>query len=216
MSTQPLEKFMFETSFAPEDISYRQKFHSPEDLEAAKAAAYAQGFQAAQSDFEAMNQAQIQILLDQVGSLFEQQEVMAQNLHHHVAVLAQKALNAAFPTYAKNGGGEEIWHALTQAVEEHKSVKAFTVYVAPASEGSLSKKLTTFKKKNITVDVQVQEDMEPSDCRIEWDSSGLERAEQILFQELLRVLERMDACPTLELDLIQNVPADAQPQGDDK
>jgi flagellar biosynthesis/type III secretory pathway protein FliH len=213
MSQQSHEKFMFGTSFAPEDISYRQNFHSPEDLEAAKAASYAQGFQAAQSDFEALNQAQLQMLVTQVEQLFLQQEMMTQNLHHHVAILAQKALTAAFPIYAKKGGGEEIWEALSQVLAQEKSLKAFTVYVAPASEESLSQKLATLKKKDITVSVQVQEDMGPSDCRIEWDSSGLERVEKNLLQELLQVLERMDACPTLALDLTQNI-SEPQPQGD--
>ena len=199
MTQSANKKYLFETSFEAQDIAYRQSFHSPEALEAAKASAFAQGFQEAQQDFEARNHAQLMRLEEKFTALFDAQEALRGALHHWVSKLCQEAFKNAFPIYAQKARFDEIDDALCVAVAKAKLEKTFALRVAPGEIQGLEEKLTKWHAQGITIHLEEDSALSPTDCQISWSDSGLERMERAIYEEILRTFGSMPAYDTLEM-----------------
>ncbi|MBA4118156.1 MAG: hypothetical protein C0514_04585 [Candidatus Puniceispirillum sp.] len=201
MSTAQSKKYLFETSFAAEDIAYRQSFHSPEEMEAAKASSYAMGFQAAQEDFEARNHAQLLRLEEKFADLFVAQETLHATLHHWISALCQEAFGRAFPTYARRAQFDEIETVLEVAIAKAKPEKVFTIRVAEGLSQGLAQKFTKWQEQGIEITLHEDPGLAPTDCQIAWADSGFERVERAIYEEIDRVLGSMLSYDVLETAL---------------
>lgn len=215
MTQSANKKYLFETSFEAQDIAYRQSFHSPEELEAAKASSFAQGFQEAQQDFEARNHAQLVRLEEKFADLFDAQEALRSALHHWVSKLCQEAFKNAFPIYAQKARFDEIDGALSMAVAKAKLEKTFVLRVAPGEIQGLEEKLAKWHAQGISVHLEEDCTLSPTDCQILWSDSGLERMERAIYEEIERTFGSMPAYGALDMphEEVAQV-ADEQPAGD--
>ncbi len=203
-STPPARKFLFERSFE-EDLALslagqertRQVF-TLEQLEAAKQEAYQNGMAAGQKATMETQQQAMNALLKQVeqklGNLID---TSAKHWQQQLMQLQEVGLSIArkiMPSYAEKHGLEEIETIISQVITEMGREPRLVVRIAEGQFDAVSDKIKEISERKAytgKVIVLAEPELGPADCRVEWADGGIERDLKTLWQEIDKIMERV-------------------------
>ncbi len=202
------QKFLFETSFDPEEILAREQAisveHHKKCLEEEYSKGFTKGFEEAQQGIDARNTEQLRDINARLLSLLEEQTQHREKSQVILSRVLQKCLEKLFPTMANQCAIEEVLTTISKAFDQEPPSREIEVFVHPETVEALRGKLSSTKEgeiKNIHFKVQAAPDLDKSDCRLMWEGGGLERLSSRIFKEIDECLERLGA--TTDLDPIR-------------
>lgn len=201
----PAKKFLFETSFDPEDMAARAAAVPLETHTAAIEEAHSKGFEEgrneAQEGIDARNTEQLQHLNVKLLTLLEEQEQYRHKVQTLLASILQKSLEKLFPVLAKKQGLSEVLDVVAQTFKKTAPAREITLFTCPQTVDALQEKLKTLQKdfdQPLIFKVCGEETLTYTDCRLEWEGGGVERLSSRLYQEIEACLERLSVTETID------------------
>lgn len=216
-------KYLFDLSF-DSDVGTGGKKKEPEptfskdDLEAAKAAAHQEGFNAGKAEANREQDARIEFLLNNIdtkvlqamresGSFWESQVHLLQKT---VLVIAQKIM----PSYVKKHGLDEIKAIVTKVMAE-MSQEPRLVFRVSEEQFDEAKKRIDEVAKDAAYDGKLivlgDKDLTESECRIEWTDGGIERDLKSLWEHIEQVMGEVQTIDAKALHPDEGAQATAEP-----
>jgi flagellar assembly protein FliH len=170
------------------------------EVDAMKAEAYAAGVAAGQQEAADSQQAQMNAMLDILGSKLQ---TLAHNVTQHSAARDEAMANAIkaiahklLPAYAAQNGLAEIENIVSQTITGLRDEPRLVIRVAEAHADGCSTRLPALAKSVAwpgQLIIMADATLGPSDCRLEWADGGLERLENSLWAEVDRLLGKYTA-----------------------
>ena len=211
MDTQPnigdpnqARKFLFDLAFDnglnkknPEREKPKPTF-SQEQLEEAKKLAYEEGFSAGQRAMMEDQQQYLNVLLSQMDqklahvletskSIWERQLKQCQEI---ALVIARKIM----PSYVSKNGLDEIEAIVSKIIGEMSREPRLVFRVNEAQFDDAKTRIEAIASQAAYAGKLVilgDQELGPSDCRIEWADGGIERDLKTLWQDIDRVMEEV-------------------------
>ncbi|NTU76199.1 MAG: hypothetical protein HGA90_00025 [Alphaproteobacteria bacterium] len=198
-----VRKFLFDHAFdsmspgVTERAKIKKTF-TEEQLDAAKQEAHQTGFsEGKKAMLASQEQAQNTLfskLQQQLGQLTEasseQWQIQSQQMQEVALIIARKVI----PNYVTRQGLDEIQALIAQVISEMAHEPRLVVRVGEAQFDTVSvkiKEITDRQAYSGKVVVLAEESLGPSDCRVEWADGGIERDLATFWQELDRIVERI-------------------------
>lgn len=197
MQAQDIKPFLFETTFdddAAEPEPEQPIVLLPSALAALKQAAYDDGHghgrQAAAQSLE-------QQLDDRIARFGVQVDALSATLEARLDLLRQDALRVAllvnrklFPATEKRHGGEEVAAVvdahLRQCLDEPKVTLCAHPDVLPHLQTRIEPELVRRGHEGMWV-FMPDESLPPGDCRLDWDTGGIERSSERIWAEITEI-----------------------------
>jgi flagellar assembly protein FliH len=201
--TTPLRKFLFERSFEGDlgmDFDEKPKpTFSEEQLEETRQAAFEEGRLAGQKAAEIGERKTQSVILGQIEQKMEQLlGVGDQQWQSQLAQLMEVALVIArkvVPVYATKNGLAEIEEIVTRVIDEMGQEPRLVIRVPATAFAELQRRIDEIAEKRAfsgKIIVLADDNMGPSDCRVEWADGGVERDFKKLWQEIDQIMEPYD------------------------
>lgn len=194
-------KFLFETFVDPSTVLEEESLPQPAPLFTLQekeeayhhgySAGYEQGEKESLEKEKSSREALIQELLNQIFSQlqlsFEEIENHKKNMIHQVVALVRQIFEKLFPILEKHFGVEQV-KKLVQEVIESESPPALKITTHPQLHILLQEQ---FKKMSppCVITFETNENFDLSNCRIEWQDSGIERAISQVVTEIETLLK---------------------------
>ena len=201
------KKFLFDTSFEPQDMATRASAIPLADHTVALQKEYDKGVQQGstetQAGIDARNTEQLQDLNIRLITLLEEQKKYREKVQTLVAGILQKSLEKLFPVMAKEKGINEVLQVVSKTFETTPPGREIKIFAHPDTVNALQKKLNSLQEnpsQTLIFTVQADEKLSFSDCRITWEGGGLERLSSRLYQEIDTCLERLSVTETITLE----------------
>lgn len=193
--------FLFEHSFDVDREAMRKRkaeeeqppepTFSKDELEAAREAGYADGhsagFQEASSNLETETARLVAALGERLPPLSDEQAIANDRLLHDGARVAATIARKILPSYTAKHGTDELTALVTRCLETLISQPRIHVRVEPGQVEPITRHLESavsasgFDGRFL---VEADEAMGRSDCRLTWQSGGLERVEADIWREI--------------------------------
>lgn len=193
--------FLFEHSFdADREAARKRKAEeekppeptfSKEELDAARAAGYADGhnagLQEAATSLEAETAQLVAAIGEQLPSISGEQAEANARLMRSGARLAATIARKILPSYTAKHGTDELTALVTRCLETLVSQPRIVVRVEPGQIEPITQHLETavsvsgFEGRFL---IEADDTMGPSDCRLSWQSGGLERSEADIWRDI--------------------------------
>lgn len=193
--------FLFEHSFDVDREAARKRkaeeekppepTFSKEELKAAREAGYADGhsagLQEAAAGLEAKTAQLVAAIGEQLPPISGEQAKANERLMHNGARVAVTIARKILPSYAAKHGTDELTALVTRCLETLISQPKILIRVAPHQVGPITQHIETavsasgFDGRFL---IEADDAMGPSDCRLSWQSGGLERSEADIWRDI--------------------------------
>lgn len=219
--------FLFEHSFDAEREAERKRkaeaekppepTFSKEELDAAREAGYAAGhsagLQEASSNMEAKTAALVAALGERLPPLSDEQAAANERLMQDGARVAVTIARKILPTYTAKHGTDELTALVTRCLETLISQPRIHVRVEPEQVEPITRHLedavsaSGFDGRFL---VEADETMGPSDCRLTWQSGGVERIEAEFWRDIDAAVTEFLGEPMADADAPAEATADVR------
>lgn len=165
---------------------------SEEDLEAAKAAAFAQGKQQGLDESKASRDQKIEQLLETISTQhtpFLEAENARERIYEIESVkLCYAVFKKLFPVYEEKHGEEELKRAISEILSKHQGKSKITIAVNPDATETIKEHIATISQDTI-FDVTADESLDLMSCSLKWSDGGAVRHANKLAEEIFSSIE---------------------------
>jgi flagellar biosynthesis/type III secretory pathway protein FliH len=193
------EKFGFGAIFEQEYLSRHDPIYSQAQMEQFITEHFqnglASGKKQAQEDIDAMNTHHLEKIHDSVKELTAIQTEMFETLQGHVSTVCREITAKMLPTLAQLGAIDEVLSIVDLAFKAHEHANLLKIHVGSGYKQGLTEKLKTKLSEGTEMSFTVLEDenLAPSECRIEWETGGVERLLTHIQAQVDCALERLSS-----------------------
>jgi flagellar assembly protein FliH len=222
------EKFLFDMHVfdAPEpddpapvaeDIPPPPPVFSEDELEAVRAAAFAQGKAEGEALSRASREQQITNALERVArdmkSLFSGEDLREKTYELEAVALCERVFAHAFPLYAKKTGFEEMKAALRDVIARHNGAGHIRIRVAPDMAQGVEEFMNQISAQSadLRFTVQGEDALSANSCRLSWEYGGAVRDSEAMAREITAILQETLAGQGAKGHDSHEIHPDAQP-----
>lgn len=202
----PVRKFLFDRSFddglGAGEAEKPKPVFTLEQMEATRQEAYASGFAAGQKATQDEQQQAFALffarLEQQLGLLVKAGMEVWQAQLRHLEQTALAIVRKLMPEYAASYGLGEIQAIVAQVVAEMAHEPRLVVRVSEAQFDAVNARLKDVTDRQAYAGKVVllgEAGFSPGDCRVEWADGGIERNQEILWQEIERIMRQTHTLP---------------------
>lgn len=202
----PVRKFLFDRSFddglGAGEAEKPKPVFTLEQMEATRQEAYASGFAAGQKATQDEQQQAFALffarLEQQLGLLVKAGMEVWQAQLRHLEQTALAIVRKLMPEYAASYGLGEIQAVVAQVVAEMAHEPRLVVRVSEAQFDAVNARLKDVTDRQAYAGKVVllgEAGFSPGDCRVEWADGGIERNQEILWQEIERIMRQTHTLP---------------------
>lgn len=178
------KKFMFDTNFFDDRLEEIDGEPPPptfslEELEAAKAESYKQGFdKATEESANSLNQAianTLSKISKAIAPLFAAEQTREERFEQEALHLSLHIFETLFPVYKEAYGFEELKQTLANVIEKNRDTRTINVYVAPELSEGVGAHMGKLVAQAPDMSFEVNEDETltgTTDCRLSWQDGG--------------------------------------------
>jgi flagellar assembly protein FliH len=194
---------------------------SEADLEAARAASFAEGSAAgAREAISALEQqlaAAMAATADGLQSLAAQHAADTESAHHDGIAVAVSVVRKLFPALSEAHGVGEVEHVVRDVLEQMTSEPVVRVRTAPALADAVRERLATAQAEigfQGRIEVETDAAVAAGDCRVAWSRGGAERSAAMMWNAIDEIIERnLGPAPQGSLMAVDGQDAPARPDG---
>ena len=186
-----------EAKKAAEEAAPAPPTFSEAELAAARAEAHAQGREEGLKEQADAIERRIMELLDAVntrlGELFAMEIAAGEDRTRNAVGVAVTIVRKMFPHLQDQWGLKEVEDLVTRTLSEIAEEPKVTVTVHPDAIDALKARIdaiATETRFEGEIDIQTDDLLDPSDCRMAWSRGGVEREAAALWQHIDEIIEK--------------------------
>lgn len=200
------EKFLFnvhvfdvpeedELEIPEEDLPPPPPVFSLEELEAAKAQAYKDGFAAAEAEAKASRAQALANIFDTISrdmkKLFDNEDLREESYEFEAVILAERIFKHVFPLYAEVAGFDELKATMRKIIQEHNGEGRIRVAVHPDMLEGTQSFLVMLSETNpdLRFDVKGDETIGLGGCKLGWEHGGAIRNSEAMALQIRQILQ---------------------------
>ena len=199
----PSQKFQFDAIFEPEHMLRNDPLYSQHHLDSVLAQAtlehYQNGFQTGQQEMQnsvnAVSTGHLQSIHGALSDLLQTQRHIFETLEEHTSAICREITQKMLPVLAEQGAIDEILQVIAQAFDAKEDHHTMKVYVQKDYVDSVTQKVEGIFQDKLDVSLSVMEDaaLQTSECRVEWETGGIERLTGHIQNQIDQALDRLTA-----------------------
>ncbi len=189
---------------------------SEDEMLAAKAQAWAEGHAAGLAEAEQSQAAKLNTLTEnlaaEISGIHIHQDVANERLAADACELGVRVSKHLLPAYAEKHGLDEVRSVLTECFENLAHSAKIVITTAPENRETLEEHVQNLAARSgFEGRLLLLEDnsLGPAEISVNWDGGGLERSEEMIWNRLDQVMERLHQ--NLPPKAAREMPTEAEP-----
>ena len=193
------KKFLFDDIFEHDHRAKHEPIYSQIEVDQLLAQRHNLGFNEgqadAQSDIDAMNQHHLNHIYDMTKKILATHDETHAALAAGVSTVCRLIIQKTLPLMLQKHGFEEMFTFIQSVMKSHDNTTAMKITVSADYVQPLCDKITPILQQHdqLTVSIEADTTLQPSECRVEWSSGGIERLLNHVSTQVDDALSRMTA-----------------------
>ncbi|MBO89489.1 MAG: hypothetical protein CMP14_08200 [Rickettsiales bacterium] len=217
-----IRPFTFERSFdflmtPEEELAIQKKreeeeeappSYSEEELASAREEAYQDGLQAglkeALTGIEQQVSATLDVLVATIGRIGEQQTLANELISRETVELAVAAVRKLFPTFAEQGGKEEVEKFVFNIISRLLDEPYLNIHVSETLRPEIERHLNDLSQRigfNGKISVSPDNSLGPADCRVQWSDGEAEKLTESILKEIEALVVSLPRVKTPSMEI---------------
>ncbi len=205
-----IQKFDFGEIFEKSHMAVNDPKYSHLEMEQFTIDHFQKGFNAGkdetQKDIDAMNTHHLQQVHGRLTEVLSLQQEMFVTLAENVSHVCRIVTGKMLPAMVDKGALDEILEVVNLAFKAHKHDNFLKIYVGSSYQQALMTRLEEKldKKGEASFEVISDETLQAADCRVEWETGGVERLTDHIHLQIQTALERLTSTADYQREELQN------------